>query len=470
MIKFPFIGGTYPNEPELTFCTQRTVNLYPEHDPNYEEPLVLEGFPGYSLWTPLNDGPVRGSQKFKDHAIVVSKNVVYRVSKDGAARQVGSINTEAGRVSMDENGSQLMLVDGRDGWVWNGTTWQQITDSTFTDTKADTVTHMDSYFIVNKPGTGSIWVSDSFDGLNWNSLRTATAEFKSDDVVAVWADRELMLGGESTTQIYYNSGASPMPFEAARQGRIIYGLAARDSVAILDNTSHFLAQDKNGGVFLARSNGYSVERVSNRAWERTWSKYSNIKDAFAFAMQWGGHEWYVLTFDTADHGFGRTFVYDASTQLWFEVGIYRPSIGEFVKWKITSHVYLDGKHIVGDSDGNLNIVESDNYSFAGTTIIALRRSNVIHQNRDRIFFNALEINMKTGLETSTVSNPRLMLDISDDGGHTWKERRYKSLAGHGANKYDVRARFRRLGSSYDRVFQVSISDPVPRKFVSGFVE
>tara|TARA_R100000808_G_scaffold4213_1_gene14030 strand:- start:63 stop:1472 length:1410 start_codon:yes stop_codon:yes gene_type:complete len=468
MIEFPFIGGT-SSKNSIAFSTHRTVNLYPEKDETYKGQVVLQGFPGYSKWSALNDGAVRGMLPFKNKLVVVSGNTVFSVSPGGSSTQIGSIGTSEGYISMDENGVELMIVDGNSGYIWDGGSFTEITDTTFQATNATHVTHMDSFFVVNQKDSGAIWVSDSFDGTTWSATRTATAEFKSDYVVSLWSDRELMLSGDKTTQIYYNSGASPMPFEALRAGRIIYGIASPFSVAIVNNSSHLLAQDSNGGIFAGRMNGYTIERISTRALEREWASFPDFQSAFGLSIHWKGHEFYILTFDIADTGFGRTFAYDASTSLWFEIGLFKSALGDFQKWDVRSHCFFDGKNIVGDSAGNLHTLSDSVYTFDGETMVSLRRAPVVHESRNRMFIHKLEIDMEVG--TSTVmsgqgSDPLIMLDISQDGGRSWRSRN-QNLGASG--EYLQRVQWHQLGSGYDMVFQVSVSDPVPRKFIAGYV-
>jgi hypothetical protein len=467
MINFPFIGGSYPDQAR-PFSTERTVNFFPEVDQNYKSQLVLDGFPGHSRWAQAGNGPIRGAVQFKENLIVVSGNAVYKVSPGGSSESVGSIGTSSGLVSMDENGAQAMIVDGQDGWVYDNNALQKILDPVFTDTKADSVTHMDSFFIVNRPGFGSIWVSDSFDGLNWNVLRTANAEFKSDPVVGVYSDRELFLGGTFTTQPYYNSGASPMPFEAIRSGRLVYGVAAKRSWATVGNTSYFLAQDQNGSIFCGRLNGSSVERVSTRAWERIWTSY-DYTDAFAFGVHYKGHEWYILTFPQADHGFGRTFLYSISTGLWTEIGVYHPSVGDFGKHPMLTHSFFSGRNLFGDADGWLNEFRDDVYSFNGDTMISLRRCAVVHDKRESLFLNRFTLEVETGVETPQTPDPQVIMKHSKDGGYTFKNTRYKSLAADQTNKRRTGVDFKQLGMAKDWVFEVSISDPVRRRLMGGYL-
>lgn len=62
-------------------------------------------------------------------------------------------------------------------------------------------------------------------------------------------------------------------------------------------------------------------------------------------------------------------------------------------------------------------------------------------------------------------DPQIMLDWSDDKGKTWSTEITASMGKIG--EYGTRVIFRRLGSSRDRIFRVSISDPVKRVITSA---
>jgi hypothetical protein len=466
-MEFPIIGPSMPSN-KLVYSTHRTVNYLPEADQRYKSPYVLDAFPGYELWSAINNGPVRGGIEFKNDLIVVSSSEVIKISSGGFLTKIGTLDTLIGRVGIATDGFSVMIVDGEDGYIWDGV-WGKIIDSTFVATKATQVVFHDARYWVNRPGTASFYGSASYDGTTWDATRTATAEFRPDEAVTIFSDRELFVGGLDTVQPYINTGASPMPLEPSRQGRMVYGVAAANSWALVNNTSHWLARDRNGGIFVARANGYSVEKISNRAWERVWSSYDRIDDAFALGIHYKGHELYVLTFPSADEK-GRTFFYDSTVNDWFELGIFNPACNDFFKWPITFHSYFADKHVVGDETGNLHIMKDGIYQYDSDTIISLRRAPIIHKERERLFFDTMQIDMEVGkgLTTGQGSDPKIMLDISDDGGMTWKGRRYKSIGLTGES--DKRVKFEKLGSSYDRVFQLLISDPIPRRIVGGYVQ
>jgi hypothetical protein len=52
----------------------------------------------------------------------------------------------------------------------------------------------------------------------------------------------------------------------------------------------------------------------------------------------------------------------------------------------------------------------------------------------------------------------MMMRFSDDGGHTWSNEKRTSIGKLGQRL--VRAIWRRLGKSRDRVYEISITDPV----------
>jgi hypothetical protein len=472
MIPLNIIGGTV-SPTALYESTERTVNYFPDSDPRYPNQMILRGFPGLTNLLDIDTFEGRGAVTFKDYMVCVYGQFVYKITEDFAVSQIGLINTSTGLVSMSENGLQLLIVDGQDGWVWDDENWVQVTDAVFILTKADSATYLDSAFLVNKPGTGQFYGSTAggLGATEWPALKFATAEYKSDNITKLWTDRELILAGPETTQVYWNNGAEPMPFTPMRNGRAIYGIAARDSHAIVNNTSHFLCKDINGGLFVGKMDGTVLRRISSSALNAAWSKYSpeDIASAKGFGIHWHGHEWYVITFEEADHGSGRTFAHDAATNLWFEIGPYSASIGDFVKHPMKFHIFFAGRHLIGDQAGRLRELDEDSFTFdTGQEVISKRIFPAMDQNNERVFHEQLEIEIKpgVGIATGQGSDPELILLISDTRGQTYEARRTDTFGA--AGKHTTRCRFEQLGSSYDRVYSVAISDPVERVLVGAY--
>lgn len=65
-------------------------------------------------------------------------------------------------------------------------------------------------------------------------------------------------------------------------------------------------------------------------------------------------------------------------------------------------------------------------------------------------------------------NPRIMLQWSDDGGYTWSNEYWVSVGKQG--NYRSMVNFHRLGMSRDRVFRVTVTDPVRWVFCGASIE
>ena len=64
-------------------------------------------------------------------------------------------------------------------------------------------------------------------------------------------------------------------------------------------------------------------------------------------------------------------------------------------------------------------------------------------------------------------NPQVMLRWSDDGGFTWSNERWTSIGLAGHTKH--RAIWRQLGQARDRVWEVVVSDPIPRDIIGATI-
>jgi hypothetical protein len=100
----------------------------------------------------------------------------------------------------------------------------------------------------------------------------------------------------------------------------------------------------------------------------------------------------------------------------------------------------------------------------------LRQSPHLGQEQQWVFFSSFQLDLEAGvgLTTGQGSDPQVMLQWSDDGGHTWSNEHWTSAGALGA--YRRRAIWRQLGRSRDRVWRVVISDPVKVAWLDAFVQ
>lgn len=454
-----FIGPSYTLKSVNVDC-QRCINLYPELNElgtgKEREVAALVATPGLSLLLTLAASPYRGSwYTSTGRLFAVGGNKLYEISSAWVATERGTLNSSEGRISFADNGIELVFVDGDDGYYMTLATnsFAVITDPDWLG--ASMVTYQDGYFIFIKPDSGQFFISD----LNSAGIAedVATSEGQPDNLVACVSDhRDLWLFNQQSIEVFFNSGNADFPFERIQGAFIEHGCAAAFSVAKMNNTIFWLGQDDKGNGIVYMAKGYQPQKISTHAVELAIQSYGDISDASAWTYQENGHHFYVLNFPTAD----TTWVFDSSTNLWHERVFTNQ--GQFERHRADGHSFAFSTHVVGDyENGKIYKLSSAVYSDNGAEITRRRVAPHISSSMNRVFYNAFELDIESGVGldgTAQGTDPQVMMQFSDDGGHQWSNEKWASFGKIGQRK--KRVRWQRLGYSRDRVFRVTITDPV----------
>lgn len=469
-VRIPFVGSSYQAR-SLNADAQRAVNCYVEMDnASPRAPVALYGTPGTVLEYTLPTGPVRAGITEGGNTYWIAGNAAYSVDAANVITTIGNISTSGGEVGITSNGQQILIVDGLRGYLIQVSTGvgSIITDPDFPNgvTRA---AYQDGYFIVTgKSGSQSFWINQTaYDGASWDALDFASAEGATDNTVGVISDhRELWLFGNLSAEIWINSGSNDFPFSRSGNAFIEHGCASAGTICKADNTVFWLGADDKGAGIVWRAAGYTPQRISTHAVEKAIGSYT-ISDAIAFTYQQEGHIFYVLTFPTSS----KTWVYDAATQMWHERSYLTPDTGTPIRWRANCHVYANGKHYVGDFEtGNVYSLNLDVYTDNGSPIQRIRSSQTAENLQQRQFYANLQVDMETGTGTDTGQgvDPQLMLRFSNDGGHTWSNQSTSAIGRVG--QYGTRAQFNRLGTGRNRVWEISMTDPVKFAVLGAIIE
>lgn len=458
--KIPFVGPSYQAR-SSNVDAQRALNCFVEMDnATPRAPTALYGTPGLRKVLTLPTFPVRAAIANGAFVWVVSGASVYRVNAAYLATSVGTISTASGQIGIATNGTQILIVDGTAGYIVNTVTSTviKIADADFPN-GVKRAAYCDGYFLVTGDGTQKFYISSLLDGASWDGLDFASAEGAPDNTVGVIVDhREVWLFGDTSAEIWVDTGDAAFPFARSGNAFLEHGCAAAGTITKLDNTVFWLGGGETGPGIVWRANGYTPIRISTHALEYAIAGYGDISDAIAFSYQQEGHGFYVLTFPTA----GKTWCYDVATQMWHERAYTTPSTGVESQWRPSCHAMLGSKHLVGDcNDGRMYVLDLDYFTDDGDPILRLRSSPTQEQLQERLFFFELQVDMETGVGLPTGVPDTLMMRYSNDGGHTWSNIKETSVGL--AGQYNARAKFRRLGQGRNRVWEISMTDPV--KFV-----
>lgn len=473
-MRFPgFVGPSYTLG-SVDYDCQRCINMFPEINEMKTgkdgEVAALVGTPGLTLLNTIGTGPVRGLWYTTTGSLyMVSGNKIYLVTSTWQGSEIGTLNTTTGQVSMVDNGLQLVIVDGPYGYYVNfaTSTFTQITDPNFYG--SNVVTFQDGYFIFQRPNTRQFYISDLND-ITFNNPSVASKDGDPDNLIAIISvNRNLWLMGDISTELWFNSGDNNNPFQYASGTLMQYGIVSPYSLARMGNTICWLGKDQTGQGIVYMANGYSPQRISTNAIEIAIQGYSKINDAIGFSYQENGHMFFVLTFPTGN----ATWVYDSFTQLWHE----RAYTIEGVLNRHRANCYANAfgtVHVVGDwQNGNLYQWDLGVYSDNGAAITRQRITPHASNGMKRIFFKSIQLDFQegTGLDgLSTVQghDPQAMLQWSNDGGNTWSNEHWVSMGKIGETA--KRAIWRRLGFGRNRVFKLTITDPVKVYIMGAEIE
>ena len=354
---------------------------------------------------------------------------------------------------------------------------------------ADVVDTIDNYFIYNNPSTQQFAASAPLSPIT-PSLSFSSKDGSPDKLVSIIADhRELYLLGEASSEVWVDVGSFPFPFQRIPGTNTQHGIAAKFSVARVGNSFAYVSRNSRGQGQIMMMKGYQPDRISTHAVENTLvNQY--IDDAIAWNYQLEGHEVYVVTFPTIN----LTWAYDVATGLWHK-WLYVDNFNQYQRHRGNCSTQFQGLVMVGDwQNGKIYELDPNNYTDDGQEIRRLRRCPHLVSDLQRQYFDELQIQFQPGIGLNGIStlpktnavagiaiaglavaggtyfapfgvNPQAMLRWSSDGGNTWSNEHWTSIGAEG--KYNNRARWRRLGWSRDRIYEVVVTDPVKAVIVSA---
>ena len=477
-MRFPFIGPSYESA-SFNADAQRAVNLYVEQveSGTGKNKAVFYGTPGLQVFATIS-GPVRGLWAGQGRLFAVGGSTLYEISAGGSATAFGgTIANDGFPAYMFPNGNQLFIVAGNAGYIHAGG------DVVPAPVPADPVSpdgtpgaavglaragcFIDSYFIASKPYHTHFFISRHYNGLDWReptddesevweSTEYGTKEGFPDAIEFLLADhRDLWLFGSQTIEVWRNTGNPDFPFERDPGALIQQGTIAPFTCCSAAFGVCWLGGDYRGGPVMYRAQGFQPERISNHAVEAKWRAYSTVYDANAFTFTQSGHTFLQLNFPTAN----KSWRWDANTAMWHEVS----SGGTDQRHRAMCHAFQFGRNLVGDySSGNIYTMSPDIYTDNGAPITRVRTAPHIAEEDHPEFFHAFELDLEVN-----GSLPEVTMDYSDDGGYTWVTPKTITPSLNGRNG---RVIYRRLGRSRDRIFRITIDDPVKIALVDAYLK
>jgi hypothetical protein len=482
MPRIPLTSGAY-SAASLIANAQRSVNLYPESNPQETTPPVQVTQyprPGLTLLSsPPTVGFGRGLYVATNGKLfaVINQNVYHIHYEDNwEFHLVGTMQSAITTpVLAADNGVDALFLDNTlNGYsvvidTATGHQFNQIGDPNFLGgTRPDFI---DSFLITNQPNTKN-WYSTLSGQLVFNGLYIGVKTAWPDNIQCVISvERAVWVLGKYKSELWYNAGAVPFPFQIQPGLIIEHGCAAPYSAAKQDVNCYWLSQSPEGARMVMKGTQNIAQRISNHAIEAEFVNYPRVDDAIGSVFQINGHAFYCLDFPTAD----KTWVYDEATKQWHQWthidtnGMEHRCLTPFKAYAYGINVGLDWQN------GNLYKLDEENFTDNDSPIAYIRSfPHVEASESQRITVWKFVADMQVGAAPgtsqvpTTIEPPLVSLRVSRDRGASWGNAVMVPLGAQG--QYLTRPTWNRLGYMADAVFELSWSTPLKTALNGAFIE
>lgn len=444
-IEVPLVGGSNPSRSKA-FSQERTLNLYPEVSPTGAYSAVMYPWSGSKVFSNNIGGVARGL--FVDSKGVMYKvagSTLYQVSSNGIETTIGTIEG-SGYVIMDDDGFNLLLASNTKGYIYDGTTLSEVTDSDYEAGGSVAVLNnqaiwqgLDQRFAVATAGSPS-----DIDGLFY-----ATAESSGDSLLRINVFKETMYAmGTKTIESWYNSGAGSPPFDRIQNGKMEVGIISRTAVDSNDNYLYWIGDDSN----LYRTEAYTPQPLMPASIQKDFKTYT-LDDCRVRCITFDSQNFVMILTQN------KTWVFSETTGAWFELA-YKASEEIYIGY---DYAYKDCKHyILSRIDSKVLELDQSLYTDVGEIIIRERITSPINgaqlgKNGGRFNIKRMEIIGESGIGNDQKENPQIMVSHSKDFGQSWSNEKWISAGRSGDN--NIRMEYYAVDSFRQIQFKLRTSDP-----------
>ena len=473
----PWVTQNYQHK-SLNVSPCRTVNWYVENvaQPESKSQSILMPTPATVLSWDLSNisvGAIRGTHftSTSRFFVVAGGSLIELPNPNGSSGFSSPVErmtvSDVGLMSITDNGKYLVMADGFSLLLYNLDTDVSATP-TYTFTNPSFVEYIDNKVVATNGSNQFYWCELGEDGpLIWPALNVASAELSADNIISMGIkDGELWLFGDRSFEVW-RIGTNPnLPFNRVGGTGTEIGCGAPYSVATIGGQIFWLGSSNAGKDQVFVSNGYGAQEVSNPTIQHLISSSADYStSSVGFAYQQNSHTFYVLNLIDAN----KTIVFDTTTGAWHERATRDPDNNILNRWVGLYASYAFGKVYVGHSnEPKILELDLDAYEeYDGRAIVRIHQGPVLWKNLTNVVHSEFLVDMETGvgLQNGQGSDPQAMLQYSDDSGHTWSSEMWTDIGEVG--KYATRVSWRRLGASRNRVYRLTISDPVKPVIIAG---
>lgn len=408
-------------------------------------------------------------------------NSVIRYSPRGTITTIGTVNsgnlstmcTFAENQAQTDKDTFIYVCDGQTIYRFNAkasdanipSTWQELSgiphrpDSATAYVTPAYISWIDYRLIMCGKDTNAWYYTDTGTD-NFRETNVYFGESRNDKTVRVIEfGGNVWSFGTFSYDVFSRTGNRTNPYASPKSAAGKIGLASGDSLAILDDSMYWLGSGNtsSNGVYMATKTG-GITRISDDGIEeiiRGW-KYHTYTRGFAYSDK--GNQFYFLTSE-AD---GQTLGYNATTGKWFCAG--SGNNGMISYWDVSFVSYGYDNDIYFGSRASNTICKFDRdiaMDYMMRPITRLWQSPVYIDNLKNFKIKQIIVDVESGITPSYTDEAKIFIQLSWDGGETWKERIDKSLGAKGNYRKTISIKGGGLGKNL--CVRIGTSDRVPIK-------
>lgn len=446
----------------------------------------------------------------EENAFVVFGNVLYRIDWVGNVTKLGNVAPGHTRVCFSESGGlrpMLLVADGVNLWCYDLLEGGELVRITLPDRitgeggqiKPSHVVCIDGVIAVNDTSnSGFVYFSTPYplnsetreifkivDGEiqydpdnplkvdimevpavdyvfkdNYSTVLYKNAETSSDNIQALAAvGSTLYVLGKKTIEIW-TRGSSELEswLCTSYTTNASNGVAAPNSIAICGSSMFYVGSGDSYAKAVLMVNGTSYSKVSE-TWLDNILLGETSETAFGFSYAQNGHVFYVLQLTQS----GQCWCYDLTTKEWHQRISRQRDTGKEIPWRVQAMLWFKGKFwaFANDACAYEHTPEYwwEDYGSSESRLPMIRHRQgqvIVNQNAPFIFLE-LGIECNVGTVDDYAEDPKILLEISKDGGNTWSNVRTARFGRTG--QYGHRVLFHSLGYNRLCVLRVTYSSP-----------
>lgn len=369
---------------------------------------------------------------------------------------------------------------------------QNLTQYAYTKNDGTAVTFDDNIFYPPAEGSyiaGTLTTQQVYT----SSLNSMKMDFKADTVVALKAsDSSLFVFGQNSLEILRWQNSTIAPFAIVHKTSLC-GVSFERAVTIVGNECFFVGKGPGGmlGVWAVDENG-AVRKISSNAVDQRLQKYTRginyIKNIESYEYSYKGHQFFLFNIYEGNGKFEETLCYDIVEQVWTDRASFDENDNRYV-WNVLDCLSVEGAplFVTKTNTKKIRICEfegSDYDPVYGNTDHFIDDPEYVHYiHRERttgikydgindIVVTSLELVLNNGttkaLNPDAIAyNPKVMLQVSVDGGMTWSNELW-AYAGK-VGQYSWRTRWNALGKGARFAFRVRMTDPVAFEIATAYL-